>query len=224
MDNTSVFNQDFLDVVKDKLDELCADGVAVTRSALCEALELDGSLEPIVGAVVSMGLIPEYDTRKGRGIGKVGMTAAKKQQAVPELTDEFLELLRATLEDVVPQDGSCVTRKEVAEAMNEGGAKAENMISQALRRDDLSDQFKARPGRFGGICRVGVEDAQEDSKGVTDVSDTDDTDVTEDLSAADTDDIMPDVAYPASDSPLARHHARLRADATGNPDSTDTLK
>jgi len=206
--STSVFTESFLEQVKDVLENKCQDGAAITRNKLCQELGLEPAFEGAVGTVVTMGLIPGYDMRKGRGIGLKG-AKSNKRVAEPELTEEFLGLLKATLEDTCPEDGKCVPRKSIADAMGETGLKVENMISAALKRDDFSD-FEARPGRFGGVRRVSVAEEETDNDDTVVVSDpstdTMDTSVEEQLSQ------QSDIpTYRNPDSPIARHHAELRS-------------
>ena len=221
-----IFNDDFVGTVKAKLDELCQDGAAVTRAKLCKELDMDDSMEHIVSSVVSLNLIPEYDMRKGRGIGQAGVTATKstvkKNVSTPKLTDEFLTMLRATLEDILPEDYSCVSRDRIAEEMGDDSNKIKNQISAALKRDDFED-FETTVGRFGGVRRVLKEEILEDND--TDSDDNfieevkadsddiydDDADADagdEEIIITDDDDIIPDI-NPVG--PMAQRIKELRA-------------
>jgi hypothetical protein len=174
-DSISVFSDEFLGQLAEALEEKCADGGSMTKSEVCEALSLDADFAPTIGTVVSMGLLPDFEVRRARGISKVGVTPTRRATATSatsasvELSDEFLEELKATLEDMCPQpkDGKvgAVPRRDVAAAMGTPGYKAEQMISAALRRDDFED-FKMRRGKNGGICRV-VEEVPEEEEVVT---------------------------------------------------------
>lgn len=212
MDKNSVFNQSFVTVVQDKLTEVCVNGQAITRSKLCEALELDSTFEPCLVALIELNLIPGYDLRKGRGIGKTGESSQKKitsstSGTQPVLKDNFVALLRSTLESIVPTDGkTCVSREDIATAMGDTSLKNQNMISAAIKQDSFKNEFSSRAGRNGGIYRViapavevEIEEAVEDEL----------EDELEDENLDD-DNIPLSASYLNPDGPLAKLHASKR--------------
>jgi hypothetical protein len=187
MNNNSIFSDSFLANLSSVLETSCADNKSVSSSVVCAALELPSDLKHTIGIAVNMGLVPNFKVSAGRGIykdtpedatattnPKVKKNArlkratddkAEPQQAkASKLTEEFLTLLRTTLEDLCASSDRPVPRKLVSEAMNMAGIKTELMISEALKLDSFSD-FKIRPGRAGGIV-FAAEALQEDDDNV----------------------------------------------------------
>ena len=99
--------------------------------------------------------------KKAARLKRVFDDKAPAPEAKPsKLTQEFLLLLRTTLEDLCASSDRPVPRKSVAEAMKSEGTKTELMISEALKLDSFAD-FKIKAGRNGGIV-FAAELLQED--------------------------------------------------------------
>lgn len=216
MDTKAIFAETFVETIKTHLDTVCADGSAITKSELAKALGLEPELESSVGCVISLGLVPGYDMRKGRGIGLSAEELAKREEvAQTDMATEFLELLLATLTDVCPDDGSCVPRKEIVAAMGNSGTKAETLVSRALKLDAFAG-FATRPGRDGGVHKVVAEvpEAVEETKEVVTVEAAPDPvaeldQKVDELLAAE--EVVEEVNVAAL-TPLQRHQAELRKD------------
>jgi len=173
MSNNSIFSDSFLANLSSVLETNCADNKSASSSVVCDAMGLPADLKHTIGLAINMGLVPNFKLSKGRGIYKdepvtegapakprVKKNARLKKVATdtdattaakaPKFTDEFLVLLRITLEDLCAASERAVPRKAVAEAMRSPGTKTELMVSEALKLDSFSD-FKIKAGRNGGI-------------------------------------------------------------------------
>lgn len=167
MDLTQVLSQDFLTALTSLLEaKASASTVAVTRAQLCDEMGIDQAVAPLISMVISAGLVPGFSVSKGVGIyktdAKTKQTRVKQQKEgvvqKNEVTVEFVTLLAATLDDLLPEDTStCVTRKLVSETMGSPGLKTERLISLALNLPDLKAKFQTRLGPKGGVCRKVVE-------------------------------------------------------------------
>jgi len=216
MDTKSIFADTFVETIKTHLETVCKDGSAITKGDLCKALGLESELEGSVGCVISLGLVPGYDMRKGRGIGLSAEAQAQQEETVKnDMAQEFLDLLLATLNDVCPDDGACVPRKEIVAAMGNSGTKAETLVSRALKLEPFAG-FATRPGRDGGVHKVVAEVAEvvEEAKEAEVVAAAPDTvegldQKVDELLAAE--EVAETVKVDAS-SPLARRQAELRKD------------
>ena len=229
--SNSVFTDSFIEKIRTKLDEICTEGNTITRGQLCKALEFEQIMEPVIGTALALGVVEGYDMRKGRGVGKKGETPTRKASE-PEFTEEWLGLLQATLEDMCPVDNKCVPRRDIVAAMGEEGTKAENKVSLALKRSQI-DEFEARIGRYGGVRRVladTVEDTQNTQETEAEEQDTtqavadeipevvETTEVPEVVVAPDNYEEISNTPSPyrSANSPIARHHAQLRAEQENN--------
>lgn len=178
MNFTEIFNEKSINNIKTTLDEQCIDGRRLTRSELCHELRLteplnensskedkakNNTIEAVVGAIISMKVIPGYNSRQGKdgGIGKEVVEAsdkpAKKGVKKVEFPEGFISNLMQTLETLCKD--VCIPRKTIAEAMTlpEGVSieKALTFITAAMKAGMLPG-YASKPGVGGGFYTTPV--------------------------------------------------------------------
>ena len=162
----NVFTPEFIGRVQALLEENCpvGTGKCMTRTALAEALGVGGcGMEGAIGSIVTNNVIVGWVPRRGPqgGIGRIGERAQKSAQASTfELTDEFKESLRETVDELIDHNGNAVPRAALAAHM--GDEKYKAYISLALKLPEFS-YLGTKLGKTGGVYRVSsVDEASED--------------------------------------------------------------
>lgn len=162
MKSVEIFSGDFVTAVAAKLDEVCVNGVRITRGNLLRALDVEvddkhrPAVEAVLGTAVSLGVFPGYDNAPGLdgGVGKMGVKAPKAAKQGPKpvtFQDGFIDNLIVTLNKVLIGN-TAMPRRDIAAAMGSPGSDTELLISAALRQGMLPD-FESIPGAKGGVRR-----------------------------------------------------------------------
>lgn len=179
MNINQIFAPSFITIVQDLLDQKCVSGAAVTRSDLCRYLDLSVPdsgdpkknehlalvLDGVVGSLITLDVIPGFESRKGPGggIGRVGEKRApvakeKEVSTVKEATypEGFLSRLESTL-NTMCVDAKCFRRKDIAQQMGMPGSDTEALISSAIKDlSGLGARFESQRGIGGGVRRRAV--------------------------------------------------------------------
>lgn len=167
---SAVFSDSFVQTAAKVLDEACKDNRAITKVDVCKALGLSETCVSVVELLVESGVVPGFDIKKGRGIGRVGVQA--RRAAVPSTTpkkakeldvpEEFKARVLETLEKLVPENQSRgVPRKVIAEELGLSRVKEQFMLLDVINN---SDEYAMRVGKAGGVFRTAALLRLEESK------------------------------------------------------------
>ena len=179
MNFNDIFNSETITEIKNTLDLKCINGKRLTRSQLCQALALtspleegaskedrakNNTIEAVVGAIISMRVIPGYNSRQGKegGIGKEevstapkdkkvkkGAASAKKSISFPEgFIDNLTETMTRLCKDGIAQRKAIISEMTLPKGIDED--KAATLISAAMSQGKLSG-FGSKPGSKGGF-------------------------------------------------------------------------
>lgn len=159
-----MFNDDFVQQLTNILNQKCDANSSVNASQVCNELKIDPAFKTTISSMVNTGTIPGFESRRGAGICRIGVRAksakvktkddsstSKNTTKLLEYPDGFLDTLQAALDDMC-SESVCTPRRDIAEAIGEFGYVVENMISQAIRENDVVG-YQARAGRNGGIFK-----------------------------------------------------------------------
>ncbi len=152
-----VFDSAFLQEMKDYLTVKTADNQCVTRTQLCQDLEL-GELDSVIGAIINLDYMPEFRIWMGPngGIGRKDRKLQKKSVSgyTSNLSDDEVAKILIKVKELC-NGGMIVPRNKVAAALGKPGTKTENLISVALKRHEFDD-FTTKSGKGGGIYKISM--------------------------------------------------------------------
>lgn len=182
MDIKQIFNPEAINQITQTLNEQCIDGRRLTRAELCHELQLtiplndesskedkahNNTIEAVIGAVISMKVIPGFNSRQGKdgGIGKeVVETAfseeeapkkAKKSAKATEFPEGFIVNMIQTMDNMIKDKP--VSRKAIAEEMtlpeDMDMFKATTLMTAAMQEGKLPG-YASKPGVGGGFYRL----------------------------------------------------------------------
>lgn len=171
-----VFQKSFVKKVISTLEEKCNDGVSISQHALAVELGLAQALpkndeaaakevaksnipgENIVGAIMKLGLAPEFGTRTGPGGGIFRLSDGDKRVVTshgggrPHNT-QFAADLVATLDREFAAGKTSMTREDAVKAMGLELSMADVQKVSTAFKAGLVPGYKTVSGSKGGIVR-----------------------------------------------------------------------
>lgn len=159
----NIFQNSFIDKIKEYLDVKCADSTCVSRKDLIKDLNIPKMWDNTIGAMIKAGVVIGYVNHKGPngGIGKASNKPTKRAASSDDnvvFPDKFLDALEVALTQYCKSAKQPVTRKEIAKYLNDSHefGNSEGLITSALKINRFRDRWGTRAGRNGGIIPLTI--------------------------------------------------------------------